>query len=427
MKHLLILFLALAHLAQGATTYANLDGAQTLTNKTLASPTITGTPTGITKSHVGLGNVDNTSDANKPISIAQAAGFAGKQDTLVSGTNIKTVNGQSVLGSGNLTVSGGGNLTAADGVPSNGDGADGEYRLNYLSGIIYKKVAGTWVANTVNEPNQIIFATGLPADGTGVDGDMAVLYTSGQISGLAQKSAGTWTQIASAAQAEKRASANDVIEMVDHFISGPTITTAGQATGTLGWLFAIPVGSGGGAKQMGIGNGPGIGVMKLQAGTTAGNTTMLYFANGTDGTTGPFTVNDLKRYNRFRMAWVFKFDTIGDMHIGITNMPNAASAPTRFVGIRALNGTTNFQYVATNGTPVTVDTLVPVDTAWHRFEVGWDSATNEWLMTLDGVTSRLAKTLDDAHSVTLAMWVTTRSVGFQALYIDSFRFYGEMP
>jgi len=33
--------------------------------------------------------------------------FNGKQDTLVSGTNIKTINGSSVLGSGNLTISGG--------------------------------------------------------------------------------------------------------------------------------------------------------------------------------------------------------------------------------------------------------------------------------------------------------------------------------
>ena len=38
----------------------------------LASPAFTGTPTGITKAHVGLGNVDNTSDVNKPVSTAQA-------------------------------------------------------------------------------------------------------------------------------------------------------------------------------------------------------------------------------------------------------------------------------------------------------------------------------------------------------------------
>jgi len=51
-------------------------GTQTLTNKTLTSPSIsspaiTGTPTGITKTHVGLGNVDNTADTAKPVSTAQ--------------------------------------------------------------------------------------------------------------------------------------------------------------------------------------------------------------------------------------------------------------------------------------------------------------------------------------------------------------------
>lgn len=37
----------------------------------LASPAFSGTPTGITKAHVGLGSVDNTSDAGKPVSTAQ--------------------------------------------------------------------------------------------------------------------------------------------------------------------------------------------------------------------------------------------------------------------------------------------------------------------------------------------------------------------
>jgi hypothetical protein len=50
-------------------TVVTKDGTQTLTNKTLTSPAIN-TPTGITKSDVGLGNVDNTSDANKPVSTA---------------------------------------------------------------------------------------------------------------------------------------------------------------------------------------------------------------------------------------------------------------------------------------------------------------------------------------------------------------------
>jgi hypothetical protein len=44
--------------------YVTITGAQTLTNKTLTSPVIN-TPTGIVKGDVGLGNVDNTSDATK--------------------------------------------------------------------------------------------------------------------------------------------------------------------------------------------------------------------------------------------------------------------------------------------------------------------------------------------------------------------------
>jgi hypothetical protein len=39
----------------------------------LASPTFTGTVAGITKSMVGLGSADNTSDADKPVSTAQLA------------------------------------------------------------------------------------------------------------------------------------------------------------------------------------------------------------------------------------------------------------------------------------------------------------------------------------------------------------------
>lgn len=64
----------------------------------------TSNPHKVTKSQVGLGNVDNTSDANKPISTATQQALNTKQDTLVSGTNIKTLNGQSLLGSGDITI-----------------------------------------------------------------------------------------------------------------------------------------------------------------------------------------------------------------------------------------------------------------------------------------------------------------------------------
>ena len=54
---------------------------------------------------LGLGNVDNTSDLNKPISTLTQTALNAKQATLVSGTNIKTINSQSLLGSGNITIS----------------------------------------------------------------------------------------------------------------------------------------------------------------------------------------------------------------------------------------------------------------------------------------------------------------------------------
>ena len=56
---------------------------------------------------IGLGSVDNTSDAGKPVSTAQAIAIGLKQDTLISGTNIMTLNGVSILNAGNLQVGGG--------------------------------------------------------------------------------------------------------------------------------------------------------------------------------------------------------------------------------------------------------------------------------------------------------------------------------
>jgi len=71
---------------------------------TSATTTKKVTPTQL-KTSLALNNVDNTSDANKPISSATQSALNAKQDTLVSGTNIKTINGTSVLGSGNIAIS----------------------------------------------------------------------------------------------------------------------------------------------------------------------------------------------------------------------------------------------------------------------------------------------------------------------------------
>jgi hypothetical protein len=69
----------------------------------IASPTFTGTVSGITKSMVGLGNVDNTSDANKPVSTAQQTALNLKAN-LAGPTFTGTVSGitKSMVGLSNV-------------------------------------------------------------------------------------------------------------------------------------------------------------------------------------------------------------------------------------------------------------------------------------------------------------------------------------
>ena len=71
----------------------------------IANPTFTGTVSGITKDMVGLGNVENTSDANKPISTATQAALNLKAN-LANPTFTGTVNAANLTLSGNLTVNG---------------------------------------------------------------------------------------------------------------------------------------------------------------------------------------------------------------------------------------------------------------------------------------------------------------------------------
>lgn len=63
----------------------SLSGTEFSADNTIArleSPTFTGTVSGITKSMVGLGNVDNTSDVNKPVSTAVQTELDKKTDEL---------------------------------------------------------------------------------------------------------------------------------------------------------------------------------------------------------------------------------------------------------------------------------------------------------------------------------------------------------
>jgi hypothetical protein len=72
----------------------------------LADPTFTGTVSGVTKAHVGLGNVDNTSDADKPVSSATQTALDAKA-SLSGATFTGSVEiDQNLVVDGNLTVNG---------------------------------------------------------------------------------------------------------------------------------------------------------------------------------------------------------------------------------------------------------------------------------------------------------------------------------
>ena len=84
---------------------ANLSGPTFTGTVTIPTLAVTTTATGITKSMVGLGNVDNTADTAKPVSTAQQTALDLKAN-LSGATFTGAVSGTSLTLSGDLTVNG---------------------------------------------------------------------------------------------------------------------------------------------------------------------------------------------------------------------------------------------------------------------------------------------------------------------------------
>lgn len=96
---------------------ANKSDIPTVPTKTSDLDNDSGFITGYTEtdptvpSHVKAITTNNISSWNNKAEKSDIPDVSTKQDTLVSGTNIKTINGQSVLGSGDITIEGGSDIT----------------------------------------------------------------------------------------------------------------------------------------------------------------------------------------------------------------------------------------------------------------------------------------------------------------------------
>lgn len=221
-----------------------------------------------------------------------------KQDTLVSGTNIKTINGSSLLGSGNLTISGGGALAVSDEGTSLTTGATS---FNFVGSGVTATASGTDITVTIPGGGG---TGGVPAGGTtgqvlakasATDFDTTWVAQSGgltvNVQDFTSTGTSTWT---------KPAGVNFVRVILigaggGGGSGGRYATTSGRSGGAGGasgstTIFNFRASDLGATESVTVGAG-GVGGASVttdttagNAGTSGGNTTFSYlFARGSGG------------------------------------------------------------------------------------------------------------------------------------------------
>jgi hypothetical protein len=125
----------------------------------LASPTFTGTVNGVTKSMVGLSNVDNTSDVNKPISTSTQTALNLKAP-LASPTFTGTVTTNSDASVNGIKVGkGGGNITTNTAIGTDALNSNTTGYYNTATGTASLFYNTTGVSNTANGSGALYFNT----------------------------------------------------------------------------------------------------------------------------------------------------------------------------------------------------------------------------------------------------------------------------
>lgn len=153
-----------------------------------------------------------------------------KQDTLVSGTNIKTINNQSILGSGNITLTGG-----------SGSGGGGD--INVIESV---KVNGSALTPDANKAVNI----------TAVPASIVTQNTTHRFVSDTEKT--TWNNKVSNVQADWNATSG-----LAQILNKPTIPAAVTESTVSGWGFTKNTGTVTGVKMNGTTKNPTSGVVDL--------------------------------------------------------------------------------------------------------------------------------------------------------------------
>ena len=112
------------NISVGTITKVQANGTDVASSGTANIPAASTSKYGVTKLSTATNSTSTTLAATASAVKAAYDLANGKQDKLTSGTNIKTVNGQSLLGSGNITIEGGGNADANVGAVDTNDVID---------------------------------------------------------------------------------------------------------------------------------------------------------------------------------------------------------------------------------------------------------------------------------------------------------------
>ena len=126
---------------------------------------------------------DLTNDSNYVTTSDMSTALSSKQDTLVSGTNIKTINNTSLLGSGNISVGGGASGIQGVTLLAGVYGVDARISSNYKAGI--SLYPATFTARYDPTSNRVLTEAAL--DDYTKTTDLATVATSGSYSDLSNK------------------------------------------------------------------------------------------------------------------------------------------------------------------------------------------------------------------------------------------------